>query len=536
MDRCLQVSELIRLIFSNLDKAESLSLALSRRDFLEPGLDRIWHSLQSLEPLVCSLPSELWKNEGEEVLVRHKLCAHTIRYARTHVGLIQSFRIPVTESHLQRHLSFYANRIHSWSPCMRSDKRTLSGEALQALQIATNFKLGVLSPHLRHFYWSSAEEHWPSHPRALPGTLDPYVSLFVGESVESLQLGKTRDGPIYLGSLTSTTNRLPHLKSLSLSFHDPDPEFMKWYMTSFPWQGLEELRLTWISPEILAVLAKLPRLRDLDVFDESGALYDLGQMDAPEHAILSDFPSIRSLSTTEFGGLSNIKTLLRAVPPANKIEAVRATSPLPTDMSEFIGAVSSIQKFCNPATLRQIEVDDGASLGSPHEEIFDLYLNSTEDDIDISGLSKFTNLEKLELRWQRSLRLTPREVTLVPTWWPRIRHLDLCPTYPSQGRIPSIDHTHLLDIVRGCPLLRFLGLRFDATQIPGKHQGDVEVFRLETLKVGESPIVSPSRVAAFLKRHFPHLKMKIPGPYDCPVDRETTILDRRWVAVAEALR
>ena len=71
MNQCLNIPELQRLIHDNLSKGSSLSLALACQAFLESGLDRIWDSLESLEPLVCCLPAEIWKDDvdGGKLLV-----------------------------------------------------------------------------------------------------------------------------------------------------------------------------------------------------------------------------------------------------------------------------------------------------------------------------------------------------------------------------------------------------------------------------------------------------------------------------------
>ena len=69
MDHCLRISELIRSICDNLDKATSLSVALTCKAFLEPGLDKVWRNIATLEPLACCLPAEIWKDDRELLLV-----------------------------------------------------------------------------------------------------------------------------------------------------------------------------------------------------------------------------------------------------------------------------------------------------------------------------------------------------------------------------------------------------------------------------------------------------------------------------------
>jgi hypothetical protein len=165
-----------------------------------------------------------------------------------------------------------------------------------------------------------------------------------------------------------------------------------------------------------------------------------------------------------------------------------------------------------------------------------MYPGPSNQDQDLSCLSPFVNLQNLVVNLQANIQLSPRQVALIPTWWPHIRHLDLLPSNPSQGWIPEIDHAHLLDLIRGLPLLHHLGLRFDTTRIPGQLRLEpTETFQLKTLAVGESPIVSPSRVAAFIKEHFPRLE-KLDVKRQTGTEYRYTILDIRWDAVVNMLQ
>ncbi|KAJ3518441.1 hypothetical protein NMY22_g13677 [Coprinellus aureogranulatus] len=511
MDRCLRIPELVRSICDGVDKASSLSVALTCRAFLDPGLDRIWQDIESLQPLISCLPGDIWKDDGERLL---------------------SLRRNLTPDDLQRYLELYAHRIKSLSPYSNSKKGHLNSGVLHVLQMVTDYRPGALSPRLQRFSWTSAHHWWRTRDYPV-GSFDPYISLFVGESVESLDIQRPRDDPVYLGSVNLAARRLPHLKKLRVASQN-GLAFTSWLMTSFAWQSLEKVDLDCASEETVAILAKLPNLRHIRLWDvEHASLVPLAGASPLQHAALTDFAFLRVLNVTSWE-LVSIKAMLQVLSPTNRIESVVSICPCPTDISDCQQTLSAIESFCNPYTLRSVKVADTCSCNWETEEQLDMYPDSCEADLDISGLSKFTNLQELVVRWQKSVQLSPREAALIPTWWPHIRHLDLCQQYPSLGRMPAIDHTHLLDLVRGCPLLRYLGLRFDTTQIPGKHQGPVETFQLEVLRAGESPIVSPSRVAGFLKRHFPRLE-KLDFDYETVVQRETTILDKRWAAVAEAL-
>lgn len=63
MNDCLCVSEIASRVYGFLPPKSALSLALTCRTLLEPGLDEIWRDIQSLEPLIACLPKDLWREE-----------------------------------------------------------------------------------------------------------------------------------------------------------------------------------------------------------------------------------------------------------------------------------------------------------------------------------------------------------------------------------------------------------------------------------------------------------------------------------------
>jgi hypothetical protein len=121
--------------------------------------------------------------------------------------------------------------------------------------------------------------------------------------------------------------------------------------------------------------------------------------------------------------------------------------------------------------------------------------------------------------------LEPDELDKVATAWPHLETLMLGAEFAS-SHIPRIDHTHILDLLRRCPGLTSLGLRFDATRVGTRTRtlaqeevgelgdaNDTVVYggpacgsRLRTLSVCDSPIYSPGRVIAFFGYHCRFLK------------------------------
>jgi hypothetical protein len=70
MHRCLEITEILRSVFNNLDysaRCRSLyALALVSKGFHEPALDVLWGGLGgSVLPLVKTLPVEVWEETGD---------------------------------------------------------------------------------------------------------------------------------------------------------------------------------------------------------------------------------------------------------------------------------------------------------------------------------------------------------------------------------------------------------------------------------------------------------------------------------------
>ena len=68
MHACLNVDEIIRLIACELvaSKAEATAVAIAccRKNFEDPVLDTLWETQDQLLPLLESLPTDVWNDDG----------------------------------------------------------------------------------------------------------------------------------------------------------------------------------------------------------------------------------------------------------------------------------------------------------------------------------------------------------------------------------------------------------------------------------------------------------------------------------------
>ncbi|TEB32538.1 hypothetical protein FA13DRAFT_1709075 [Coprinellus micaceus] len=260
-------------------------------------------------------------------------------------------------------------------------------------------------------------------------------------------------------------------------------------------------------------------------------------------ADLTSFSALRSLTirswTFFYAG-----SVLEFLPPRCKLEHLEVTCPRDIHPDECQTVIDAIQHYCNPQSLRSIEFYDCTDPDVRlNPEPLDVDPGNDEDDedsgddVDIWKLSQFTKLATLIIRWGGEMRLRREDIPKLVETWPYLEHLDLCSIQYSDGRIPAFDHNDVLKIVQRLPSLHFLGLRFDATQLPREQTtaSSTSPPRLLTLRVGESPISSPSRVVKFLNDNFPRLK-GLDTQYISPPSRQVpTMLDKRWAQVTKSL-
>ncbi|TEB32529.1 hypothetical protein FA13DRAFT_1709068 [Coprinellus micaceus] len=442
MYRCLSISEILRSVCDKMDKASSLSIALTCRAFLEPGFDKVWLDIlvPTFEPLICCLPDDIWQSKDDGLL---------------------ALRVPLTLEHLERYLTFYAPRIRSVSTSSKRQGKAISLETIESLKLE-------------------------------PG-----------------------DDPLYFNAVLFNARQL-RLRELKLwpNTGGVSTTFTFGFIPALPWDSLEKIYLDSISTEIIYHLAKIPRLRVFEICDMDATLEHLPDLDLAE--VEDNAP--------------------------NKLERVKASCWVPNSWPNPQMAINAIEEHCNPLTLLSVEVFDNKSMpGCLQHHFFDHYPDSSPRDVDFSGLQRFTKLQTVTVHWSGNLRLSPSKLSEILEWWPCLQHLDLCTGHPCRGQMPALDHTHLLELLRRCPSLRFLGLRFDTTQLrPGDDtQGATETFRLETLRVGESPICSLFQVATFIRKYFPTLKkldMYYVPEADAQPSAECALLNKRWAAVVQALR
>lgn len=126
----------------------------------------------------------------------------------------------MTRRDLERYLSFYAPRIKEfYFPWYEENERghiLFSNDAFLALQMATNYVPGALSPNLRKF------NRWlPQHVLdACDTNIHPFMSLFLGKSVTLVNFWAQPilPDPLLLSAIQHALTNLPGLQEITLNY------------------------------------------------------------------------------------------------------------------------------------------------------------------------------------------------------------------------------------------------------------------------------------------------------------------------------
>lgn len=428
---------------------------------------------------------------------------------------------------MQRYFGYYAGRIreiYALNMSMSSiETQFFSPETWQALELVTDHKLGALSPNLRTCSFQ------PGGGGGFPPTLYG-MHLFLGPHLETLDMEDLDLEDVLLyGSLHQVRDSMKFVRDLRLDG--------RWIsqgigmtglcaaIISNPWQCLEVLSLPLKTHSLMTHLATLPRLRRLEF---TGPFPLQTGHDAPSKTVSpshESFPSLQSIGILGADNLADLEDVLRYLPPNNAVERLACVVVGCPTAEEYQRTLQTIAERGNPSTLRTIYIKQGHDWKS--EAQLDLAMGASSL-IDIAPLYIFTQLRELEIYWEMEVK----NLSNITVAWPHIERLYLCNTASSEGRMPCINHRHIVEILRDCRSLVSLGLRFDTTHITGEELTPATPSRLQHLHVGDSPIVSPSLVIKFLKAQCPGLQ-SIAASFLGDAD---DIRCKRWIVVHDTVR
>ncbi|KAJ3514666.1 hypothetical protein NMY22_g14661 [Coprinellus aureogranulatus] len=495
-------------------------MALAARRFTEPALDVRWHTIWSFMPIIACLPADLWTLKDGPVTKgsqgRIKNCGMlsgpqpSVRQSHTFTQVLRRAIVPTD---MTRYLDQYARRIHRFAPGL-GRQIYVSSQVLQAMQVATDFKPGVLAPLLSAFQitWMKPESVQLYASEENASGIGSYMWLFLPPGLKTLNFSASSSNALYLSSIQLTPTRLPNLTSLNIGigYKCLETDFVTEYLTSSTWDQLKDLHiyatcsdnLPYLDVSAIQHLASLPRLTKL-------RLDDLTEVPSPHQfhegmgngrACTARFASLAELVLSSLY-CSDLVAFLNYLPPK-----VALTSLLCNALSEeeetladqeAQRVIDAVHERCNPGTLQSLSLEVN-EYGGEEEETVDL---DEDAGLDIQPLLDFNKLTSLKFLINGRYRLAPETIERISEAWPNMETLDLRSTFCTT-QIPRIDHSHILLLARKLPSLETLGIRFDATKITGSERGVGAPFPLKHLYVGDSPISSPSRVLSFLRGNF----------------------------------
>ncbi|KAJ3534616.1 hypothetical protein NMY22_g6848 [Coprinellus aureogranulatus] len=524
------IPEILRLICDQIpndlyNRRRLFITALSCRALLEPALDSLWFSLDSLQPLVSCLPDDLFNKEQKKFSDRS-----TVKYT------LLTLRRAITPADLARYTSYYAPRIRH--VCIETLSEVFSVETWQAIQLSAGWNPGVLAPFNCKLTWQLT-----SHTYRIPqGVMQPafaYFTLFLSPSTLSLQFTISSDIPVQVGSITAACDR--PLKELAINDtalqNGPPPAFIDSFLTSFSWSTLKCLRVTNITTPTLVHIASLPLL----------SILHISQMSLPPDA--SEIPG-RAFPSLEILVLSSASTnhfvhFLKCLSQTHQIRVLKFTlTPQTVEEKSPRDVIAAISEHCNPDTLREFVFKETTPLEDVHEPL-DV---SPDCSLDLSPLYAFHTLEIVSINLTQEVALDSYEIPEISSNWPFLKKFKIDVDLPSSG-VPNIDHTDFLALLYNCRHLTKLGLRFNGTKITARTPAPPNAkydkpAPVKKLWVSDSPIRSPSAVAKFLKTHCPSLSsddmmdlwkcLEYEGE-DPPEDTFNALYGRRWRKVEEIM-
>ncbi|KDQ51684.1 hypothetical protein JAAARDRAFT_210967 [Jaapia argillacea MUCL 33604] len=503
MHACLQLPELLSQIIEFLSPdppwakgtSNLATLARTCRLFYEPALDALWEHQSDLGPLIKCMPKDLW-DESEDL----------------ESGLLITFRRPVVPVDWTR-FDLYAPRVKCISYNRSKDREPirpltrLHDTVLQALKDRRSTV--ILFPNLR-------EIHWPSTDK---GELFSYL----GPTVTSVSFqwpdSESEHGELgSIGFLTRVVTICPMLEDLQINNGDSQgvafpPSFVE---TLCLLRHLRHLAcdLVFITTRDVVRMAALPHLTSLFLAGRSTVdcgtakgewsrlIGGAGVSECPSEAIshpfsnlkhlviISDSPSldpwIQMLRFMEQPELELFHCYLRqAHHSATIVSLLQILAGRPSHR-----ALASLHMDCLSRFEPHFPEDERNSFGNP---------------LHVPSLVKFINLTKFHFIMHHHFSLDDATIKELAMAWPLLEEFEV--KWPSSAEEwSSVTLEALVHLAHHCPHLQTIHLILGTTILPSLPPSETVNLTVRSLHFGQTPILDPKGVAAFLVGLFPKLE------------------------------
>ncbi|KII86170.1 hypothetical protein PLICRDRAFT_700291 [Plicaturopsis crispa FD-325 SS-3] len=464
MHHCLQISEILSQVCgaASLDvdgtvrRVDLARLARTCRAFRDPALDVLWHTLPSLDPLIRTLPTDLWRIPKPVPMHRDGIEYRAFE-----------FRRPVKEADWKR-FYLYARRVRVFNfnhPFRERYVNYLDASVLSALLVS----VPTLLPNLQTLALGNGDSELVYHLGML---LHPKLTSF----------------SIVFESRSNFPRRLSLLTSLPL-----DSSLLVAAVSRIvgTWSGLTQLDIPGLTPQAIVIVSALPSLRSLRL-----RLEGLELASDTQHTLV--FPSLRSLDFSA-PSLNTCTTFISLLPPKHPLHTVKISltgdSATPELYRSFFEAVA---EHCSPLALK----------------FFDLLVHFTTPPVSVVNMMDILTpllpchlLERLCVPVPAAVTFTDPAVRTLAVSWPRLRVLKILSGYRNTPGACGVSATMLADLVASCPSLCALSIPVDMAaiadaRIKTRPSGNTN---LRTLTVGHSTVPDIAGTAALLSEVCPNL-------------------------------
>ena len=502
--RCLLVPELFRLVCEVLTHGYKTrpssvqwlvtlaSLARTCRAFEGPALDVLWHDIEGLRPLLCTMPSDLFEMKAKDSRFNVLVWLRIQIYVSGIILILSDpkcLRRPILLSDLTR-LPSYAQRIRKVHV---GSKSFVDVEVLQALSMAT-LHMKPLLPNLEDLSW-----YYGHITKKVEWSMFQCIYLFFSPKLTTLSitLYNTLDSACPPSILSGLLNSCPALKNLTFLFRSSNSKSRRDISSVIcQWNWLQSLTVNDLTQEALKHLATISSLRTLSL----NSLEDLTRSYDQHLPIVmrnptSGYPALQisSISCRTMDAAIAFVQLLSSSPVENlDIQVVDLCYP-----RQWRELFHTISRHIYHSSLEELILQESGNALDPPKALY--------SDIGLEALTVFTNLQDVDIQPTFGIQLTSDTVNRLADAWPKICHLELGNTYPS-SRSPIIKTEDLTPFAQRCPKLEYLGIVFDAQNVQLRSSPGLFNNTLTTLSVADSPINAPVIVSAFLSDIFPRIE------------------------------
>ncbi|KAG1777764.1 hypothetical protein EV702DRAFT_1100692 [Suillus placidus] len=440
------------------------ALASTCRAFEHPALNALWRDLQSVEPLVKCLPSDLFSiDQGCVVLQK-----------------------PV-DGKMWDTLFKYTTRVHSIAV---TQKRCLTVvEPLSVLMLSCPLTSAYLFPNLHKLTWHA--EGTRIFAQILRMALVPSMLVFHMEIISA--------SSAFLSVLSSLGTLCPHLQNTNMYIRGETND-LSHKISPFIAQPIAQLHhlhtlSVWdLGSQGMAHIMQLRTLQSLDLNLRTSSTWDRNLL-----LQLPGFHGLKwlGLSTRTIEQASNFFNSLQVVGSSKVRVSFRSqvavfSASASTTLFQFF---TILRERCDIVELQYLSLIGG--FGSIR----------TESDI-FTPLHAFPNLTHLLIDGVCNISMSDEDFCQLVRAWPKLQVLKFS-SYDAFNATTVPTFHGLIRLLQLCPALTSLSLVIDTTKVDGIDLkcpgGGLCNKHLKFLALGDSPIKSPLNVALILSGLFPLL-------------------------------